>query len=182
MEIWKNIPGYEGLYEASNQGRIRSVDGKTTSNKRYASRVWKSRVLSPKQSNKSRRNDLRVELWKDGEHKTLLVARLVALAWLGIPDSGMTVNHINGDWLDNRPSNLEWVTLSENIRKGVSSGLYSSCQLPVTIRSESGDEQSFPSMAAAGRWLGRSNKYVSMTIKDGRTSLFSASGQRYLVV
>ena len=111
MEIWKSIPGYEGIYEASSLGRIRSAPGKTTSNARYKNRVWKTRVLKPKHMISRKRKDERVSLWRDGESKDYLVSRLVADAWLGTPGDGMTVNHINGNWKDNRPDNLEWAYL-----------------------------------------------------------------------
>lgn len=47
-ELWKDIPGYEGLYQASNLGRIRSAPGKTTSSARYKVRVWKVRIIKAK--------------------------------------------------------------------------------------------------------------------------------------
>ena len=68
MDKWKDIPGYERLYQASNQGIIRTAPGKTTSNARYEKRVWKTRVM------KGRGKSLvgwRVGLWKDGVCKKL---------------------------------------------------------------------------------------------------------------
>lgn len=85
-ELWKDIPGYEGLYQASNFGRIRSAPGKTTSSARYKVRVWKTRIIKPKTERRCRNSkgkmDERVELWKNGTHKTMLVSRLVAMAWV----------------------------------------------------------------------------------------------------
>lgn len=80
MENWKEIPGYEGLYEASDQGRIRTCEGKTTRNARYTKRVWKQRVLKPKKTRRKKNGlyDYHVSLWKDGHEKTWLVSRLVA--------------------------------------------------------------------------------------------------------
>lgn len=45
MEVWKDIPNYEGLYQASSLGRIRTCENKVTSNARYSTRVWKSRLI-----------------------------------------------------------------------------------------------------------------------------------------
>lgn len=130
MEEWKDIPGYEGLYQASTLGRIRTCEGKTTSNARFGKRVWKQRTLKPKRAvNKKGRIDLRVELWKDGEHKTFLVSRLVALTWCKGYKSGWTVNHKNGDQLDNRVENLEWLSHGDNIRHGFANGLYPQARL-----------------------------------------------------
>ena len=125
MEEWKDIPGYEGLYQASNFGRIRTCEGKTTSNARFGVRVWKQRIMKPKRAaNKNGRIDLRVELWKDGKHKTLLVSRLVAFTWCEGYKDGWTVNHKNGNQLDNRAENLEWLSHGDNIRHGFANGLY----------------------------------------------------------
>ena len=126
MEQWKQIPGYEGLYEASTLGRIRTVENKITSNALYCKRVWKQRILTPKKQMRSngRYYDERVDLWKNGKHKTLLVSRLVAMTFCDGYFDGATVNHINGNPTDNTVENLEWTTRCENIQKGYSTGLY----------------------------------------------------------
>ena len=125
MEEWKDIPGYEGLYQASTIGGIRSCEGKVTSNARYGRRVWKQRTIKQKFCiNKKGRGDFRVELWKDGKHMTLLVSRLVALTWCGGYQDGWTVNHKNGDPTDNRAENLEWLSHGDNIRHGFANGFY----------------------------------------------------------
>ena len=180
MEQWKAIPGYEGIYEASTFGNIRTVEGKTTSNARYAKRVWKSRVLKFKRPCK-RRNDARVSLWKNGKVKDVLVSRLVASTWIGVPTDDMTVNHINGDWNDNRIENLEWVTLSENIKKGFEGGQYSSIQMPVTLHDGDGGSYSFPSKAAASRFLGRRVSYVCQAMKKGHRIKSATTEQSYTV-
>lgn len=179
MEEWKEIPGYEGLYEASNAGKVRSVDGKVTSNARYAKRVWRSREIKQKFHGTHGRKDARVELWKNGAHNTRLVSRLVASAWIGPPAPNMTVNHINGDPCDNRAENLEWVSLPENIRKGFETGLYSNLQKPVSIMA-GGESLTFPSLSEASRFLGRSHSYMSDCIKKRRTPV-SSDGIRFEV-
>ena len=125
MEEWKDIPGYEGLYQASTFGRIRTCEGKVTSSARFPHRVWKQRVLKQKMCrNRKGRFDYRVELWNGKLHKTWLVSRLVAMTWCDGYRDGWTVNHINGDPLDNRSDNLEWLSLGDNIRHGFANGLY----------------------------------------------------------
>lgn len=132
-------------------------------------------------ANSKGRKDARVCLWRDGKEKTHLVARLVASAWIGEPTAEMTVNHINGNPLDNRAENLEWVTHAENIKLGFSCGLYASIQRPTTLIHESGNAITFPSMSEAGRWLGRNGGYISNVKRTGRTAT-ARDGSRYMVV
>ena len=81
--VWRDIPEYEGIYQASNYGDIRTVEGKTTYTKLHGKRVWKSRVLKGKGDHFT--PGRRVSLWKDGKSKDYLVSRLVAMTFLGIP-------------------------------------------------------------------------------------------------
>lgn len=182
MENWKPIPGYEGLYDASDQGRVRSAPGKTTSNALYSKRVWKSRIMKPKRPTHARRHDGRLTLWKDGEPKDYLVARLVAAAWLGPPADGMTVNHINGDYMDNRPENLEWISNGDNVRHGFNTGLFDSLKKPVTlVNAASQEETSYTSMAEASRAIGRQHGYVHGVIKHKQEYATGVDGAKYIV-
>lgn len=168
MEQWRDIPGYEGIYQASNNGLIRSAPGKVTSNSRFSHRVWKCRILSQKlQRQNNGRMDARVSLWKDGKEKTMLVARLVGLAWCEGFADGMTINHINGNSLDNRADNLEWVSIAENIQKGFATGLFSRCQKPVVL-SDGFKDFCFDSMAEASRFLGWNNGYINNCLRKNR--------------
>ena len=181
MEQWRDIPGYENLYQASDSGNIRTCEGKITSNARYNKRVWKQRVLKQKVTkNRKGRADARVNLWKDGEEQTWLVARLIALTWCAGYREGWTVNHINGNPLDNRAENLEWVTLGENISKGFKEGLYRSKQLPIVLANECALFE-FESAAEANRFLGRSHGYVTICQKENRP-IKSINGTRYEIV
>ena len=110
-EIWKSVPGYIGLYEVSNIGRVRTVEGKETHSVRHGVRRWKSRVLREKNP---KGRDVRVSLWKDKKEKSFLVHRLVAMAFLPNPDNKATVNHKDGNPRNNHVTNLEWATYKEN--------------------------------------------------------------------
>lgn len=101
MKIWKDIPGYEGKYQVSNQGDVRSLNYLHTG---------QTKILSPDQI---RTGYMRVTLYDDAKKKRL-VHRLVMLAFVGYQD--LVVNHQNGNKSDNRLENLEYSTLSENTR------------------------------------------------------------------
>lgn len=178
MEEWRDIPNYEGIYQASNYGRIKSVEGKTTVSKRHGTRVWKERIMKPKKEYAGRQ-DLRISLWKNGEQKDFLVARLVAMTWVDGYSPELTVNHIDGNFQNNHVSNLEWVTRSENIRKGFETGLYANSQKPVSLTSETA-ELCFTSMSEASRFLGRCNGYVSNCACQNKPAV-DRYGNEYLI-
>ena len=182
MERWREIPGYENLYEASDLGNIRTCYGKTTSSARFQCRVWKQRIM--KQKYQTRRSghgeDARITLWKDGKEHTHLVARLVALTWCQGYFDGATVNHIDGNPLNNCASNLEWVSLGENIRAGFEMGLFSS-QKPCVLTDAYFNDYHFKSMAEAGRFIGRDCKYISGCIKRGSMIATAKNGERYSI-
>ena len=178
MEIWKDIPGFEGLYQASDCGRIRSVDGKCTYTERHGTRHWKSRII--KMKGHASTGGYRVTLWKDGKSQGWLVHRLVALAFLGIPKEGMTVNHIDGDRSNNRVENLEWLSRGDNIRHGFANGLYKSNQKPICLE-RNGQVYQFASLSEASRFLNRSANYVSCKVLKNAQVLKDSKGEDYVI-
>lgn len=163
MEVWRDIPDYEGIYQASTFGRIRTAEGKTTFCKKHGVRHWKSRILKGRGDNP--KTGKRVSLWKDGKPKDWLVARLVALTFLGNPSEGFTVNHKDGNRLNNSIDNLEWLSLADNIRHGFATGLYPTKAVEL---SRDGITITLESMAKCDRFLERPNGYTSEAIKNGR--------------
>lgn len=165
MEQWKAIPGFEGIYEASTCGRIRSAEGKTTHSEKWGVVHWKQRII--KQHYAKRKNgkpvDARVTLWRDKRPHYFLVSRLIAMTWCDGYADGLTVNHIDGNPRNNSATNLEWVTISENIRKGFEDGLFP--QKKVVLLAPDGNALRFRSMAQASRFLGKNNGYISDRIK-----------------
>ena len=159
-EIWKDIPGYEGYYQASNKGKIKSLlFQNNVCNKKYP----REKILKAK---KSKDNCLRVELWKEGQHKTWLVYRLIAMTFLGIPkDKKLTINHKDGNRLNNNIDNLEWLSLAENIKHGFRTGLYKKCKNITLIKD--GEEYQFNSLSEASTWMGKYKGYLSEKIKKG---------------
>lgn len=164
MEQWRDIPGYEGLYEASNMGQIRTNANKVTTSARFPVRHWRQRIMKQKYQKRSNgKMDARVCLWKDGKEKTFLVARLVALAWCNGYSEGMTVDHVDGNPENNHADNLEWVTLKENIQRSFSNGLHPQTRA-VTVEIK-GSKRTFKSMAEASKALGYNKGYLSYKLK-----------------
>lgn len=116
-EIWKAIDGYEGHYEVSNLGRVRSLDRIVNNHGKSDRRVGKIRVLTPNDS-----GHLLLILYRDGVRDRVQVHRLVALAFLGHGLDGQVVCHRNGQPADNHVENLYWGTLSENMRDAIRHG------------------------------------------------------------
>lgn len=169
MEVWKDIPGYEGLYQASSEGRIRTCEGKTTSSARFPKRHWKQRIL--KYRGETYQTGYRVGLWKNGEETDWLVARLIAMTFIRIPNSEDTVNHIDGNRFNNHVENLEWVTLKENIQHAFRTGLMSTQHPTYLIEKKTYKIFSFRSEAEASRFLLRSSGYISNSINKGKRDL-----------
>ena len=115
-EIWKPIPGWEDLYEASSLGHIRSLDRTVVSvSKKGVRRAWpkRGRILRP---SATRKGYLGLVLSRPGERKlTREVHRLVCLAFHGLPPTETRhAAHRNGIRSDNRAVNLKWATPKEN--------------------------------------------------------------------
>jgi len=95
MEIYKDIEGYEGLYQISNTGKVKSINC----------------ILKPRLGE---RGYLYVNLYNNTKRKTWKIHRLVALHFVKNPDDKPEVNHKDTIKTNNNSNNLEWVTRSEN--------------------------------------------------------------------
>ena len=114
IEIWKDIPKYEGLYQASNLGKIKSLPKSV--NNRFKDIPKEERILKP---SKSKNGYLRVVLVKEGIKKYISVHRLVAITFLANELGLEQVNHKNKNKEDNRAENLEWCNGKYNTRYSV---------------------------------------------------------------
>jgi hypothetical protein len=110
-EFWKDVKGFEGLYQVSNFGNVKRLKSK--------------RVLSERLIGRSidRYGYVKRVLCKQGKMYFFTEHRLVATAFIDNPEDKLTVNHINGIKTDNRVENLEWNTFIENKKHAISTGL-----------------------------------------------------------
>lgn len=116
VETWMVVPGYEGFYEASNLGRIRSVE-RTSANGRKRPSIVLSAFTNPN-------GHQQVHLSRENVKRTHWVHRLVLLAFVGPPPANSEALHRNGDPADNRLENLAWGTRSENALDQVRHGVH----------------------------------------------------------
>lgn len=113
QEIWKDVKGFEGLYQVSNMGNVKSLGRKVYN---Y---FQKERILQPAKIN----GYLRVALFKDSHCKNYLVHRLVAEHFITNPDNKPQINHKDGNKENNVWTNLEWNTSKENNMHAFKNGL-----------------------------------------------------------
>lgn len=102
MEIWKDIEGYEGLYQVSNMGRVKSLN---------YNHGFKEKVMKPTINGSGYPI---VSLCKDGKKKSYCVHKLVATSFICNPENKPCIDHINTIRTDNRVENLRWTTPKEN--------------------------------------------------------------------
>ena len=118
-EIWKDVVGYEGLYQVSNLGRVRSLDHmRRCKNHEY---MQKGRIL--KNGFDRGKAYFRICLSKNGIVEYFTIHRLVAQTFIPNPENKPQVNHKDGNKLNNNVNNLEWATVSENIQHAYNTGL-----------------------------------------------------------
>jgi hypothetical protein len=167
MELWKEIKGYEGIYEVSNKGNVRTVAGKTTFTAHHGIRNWKQRVLKFKGKNPKTGN--RVSLWKNGNLKDYLVCRLVAYTFFqqDYNDHSKTVNHIDGNRFNNNIENLEIVTQKNNNRHAFANSLMPTKSILIKDL-ETNIIYEFSSIALANRYFNKNYDFINNKIKTNR--------------
>ena len=114
-EIFIDIKDYEGLYQISNQGNVKSLPKSDGNGNR-------ERILVPEKDTRKNTQYARVTLSKEGKTKRFLIHRLVATAFIPNLENKPYINHIDNNGLNNCVNNLEWCTHTENIIHSASQG------------------------------------------------------------
>lgn len=121
-EIWKDIKGFEGAYQISNFGNVKSLP-------RVVNKIYVGKVRQYQQKELIRKQRLighgylYVGLNSNSSQSNILVHRLVAWHFIPNPENKPTVNHKDGNKLNNHVNNLEWATHSENAKHAFDTGL-----------------------------------------------------------
>lgn len=152
-EIWKDIPDYEGYYQISNLGQIRSLDRTACDGK-----LIKGKVLSLINSERY----FSKQLYKNGTPQNVLIHRLVAQLFVPNPQNHSQVNHIDGDTHNNCSTNLEWVSPKGNIQHAIDSGLRQQTWAKLVKCLDTGEE--FGSISAAARSVDTDTARLSESI------------------
>lgn len=160
MEIWKDIEGYEGLYQISSEGRVKSLGNDKTRKEKILKGI------------KDKYGYLYVNLYKNRKLKNLLVHRLVAEAFIDNPDNLPQVNHIQENRKDlNCVDNLEWCDAKYNINYGTrNERVTKSLSIPILQFSKTGEFiRKWESATEAERELGIVN--IFKCLKGKRKSV-----------
>ena len=148
-EVWKDIPEYEGLYQVSNLGRVKSLK--------------REKFLKP---NVDAYGYLCVDLYKNKNHNFKRIHRHVAEAFIPNLENKPQINHIDGNKQNNNVNNLEWVTPCENIKHkfDVLGYKQSNCKKVLCVESN----RVFDSLHDASRILGINFKNISAVCRGKR--------------
>jgi hypothetical protein len=157
-EIWKDIEGFEGIYQVSNMGRVRSLDREDAQGHRI-----KGTVLVGGSSGRGYR---KIALCRDGDIEYKLIHRLVATAFLDNPDNFPQVNHKDENKTNNVLSNLEWCSALYNNMYGTRNKRVAKAnECPVYVVTSSGHHYFFGSAKKASELLGLNQSHVSECLR-----------------
>lgn len=152
-EIWRDIEGYEGLYQVSSFGRVKSF---------YTNRILKGYQIAS--------GYLGLRLYKNNIGSMNTIHRIVAEAFIPNPENKPQVNHIDEDKTNNRVDNLEWVTAKENINHGTRTGRVAKKQRIQIIATniKTGESQEFNSGKECAVQLGVNSTGINHALKGRR--------------
>lgn len=172
-KIWKDIKGYEGLYQISNLGIIKSlnraVNSRLDNEGNPIMNIRKGRFLKQTINNQGY---YRIILYKSSISKSYFIHKLLGIHFIDNPDNKDVVNHIDGNPSNNKLSNLEWATYSEDKQHAVNTGLIHSGGNNYNAKSINQYTlngifiKTWESMMDIKRDLGIDNRYVSAVCRN----------------
>lgn len=154
-ERWFDIPGYEGLYQASTWSRIKSYP-KYSDMPRGGRQYYESKILKQTTSDIY----LTVTLFKNRQKEKLLVHRIIGKMFIPNPENKPEINHIDTIKTNNWPSNLEWNTRSENANHAYKNGLMLGAFKGISVTNTETSE-TFENTAAAAKSIGMPRKTLN---------------------
>lgn len=163
-EVWRPVKGYEGLYEVSNKGNVRSLDRYVTNGKGYCLLKGKPKKVYP-----NSKGYLITNLSKNNKVKQHYLHRLVADAFIPNPNDLPCIDHINTVKDDNKVENLKWCSCKENMNNPLTKE-HLTCRntKPVYYIDEQGKKISFKSIGEAERRIGCSHSTIAIALKENR--------------
>lgn len=168
-EVWKDIPGYEDVYQVSDQGRVRHMPRRIRFVSKKGSESWRTTAMRVCASNVTREGYAIAHLQVDRKRATPTVHALVLAAFVGPRPTDLDVNHINGLKTDNRLANLEYVTRTENHKHAVRTGLNTQA-MPVVAVLDGLVVERYPSMTEAARAVGLTIGSIQYAVRNGTAS------------
>lgn len=160
-EKWKDIPGYEGIYQVSNTGKIKSVSHYTRNNTNGGMRLTKGKILS---QYKMPNGYLQVKLSKNEVREKHYVHRLVASVFINNVNNMSDVNHIDGDKENNCIDNLEWCSHKDNQIHMVKRRMTKKANPVLCVETEI----SYNSMSEAERETGVDRHFIKKSCESGK--------------
>lgn len=162
MEVWKDIKGYEGLYQVSNLGRVKSLKRQRDVNLPYSNTATvPEKILKYGTS----QGYLAVTLAKNKINKKIRVHKLVALNFIPNPDNKPHINHIDGNKHNNCVNNLEWVTPKENTKHAFDNGLIKNM---CSFKGYHHTEEAKKRISEGNRWgSSKNHKIINQYTKNG---------------
>lgn len=165
-EEWKDIKGYEGWYQVSNLGQVRSVERQINNNS--VLQTYKSHIL--KQSI-TKKGYPYVVLYKNSKGTHKCIHRLVAMCFIENPDGLLQVNHMDGNKTNNIVDNLEWCNNSENQKHAYSHGLKKPFGCKKVL--DRVTDIVYPSIEEAARQTGKFAENISWSCRCAKKSRWS---------
>jgi hypothetical protein len=168
-ETWKDIPGYEGLYEVSDAGRFKRLPRRVRFVSKNGNESWRittERVGSP---NLTREGYAIAHLMVNSIRTVPTVHSLVMAAFVGPRPTGLDINHINGVKTDNRLCNLEYLTRTENHNHAVRTGLNKQA-IRVIAHADGQEARLFYSISSAAKSVGLTSGSILYAIRKGTSS------------